>query len=600
VADNDTDADADPLTAVPTSQPAHGHVSCSGGWCLYTPDADFYGTDAFDYIVSDGQGGAASAAVPMTVDPVNDAPVAVDDQESTPEDIPVLVPVTRNDTDVDGDDIAVEDTTQPANGLVACSGDTCTYAPGRNFEGTDAFTYTASDGAGGIDSGTVQITISAENDAPTAVGDTYGTSEDQAASVARPGVLVNDGDADRDGLQVKLVSGPAHGRLELRPDGSFTYGPDANFSGADSFTYQANDGLADSEPATVLLAVAAVNDIPVATDDTARSFEGAPVAIAVVVNDTDVDGDALTLTKVSEPAHGRVFCVGQTCTYVSRVPFSGTDDFAYTMTDGKGGRSSATVRVVVIPVRGTGYWLLGADGRVYAFGRATSYGDVPDRLAGARAADLESTASLNGYWICDDRGRVYPFGDAPSIGSLAGSALNRGEVIVALMPTATGQGYWLVSNRGRVFPLGDARQLGDLAAIRLAAPVVGGAASPSGAGYYLVAADGGVFAFGDASFLGSLAGRRLSGAVVGIAADLDRRGYWLAAADGGVFAFNAVFLGATGPQPLNQPGSRAVAYGQGYLLVAEDGGVFVFGDRFFFGSLGARPPGAPIVATEIR
>jgi hypothetical protein len=157
----------------------------------------------------------------------------------------------------------------------------------------------------------------------------------------------------------------------------------------------------------------------------------------------------------------------------------------------------------------------------------------------------------------------------------------------------------VVSDQGRVFAFGDAHHYGDLTALRLAAPIVDGVASPGGAGYLLVAADGGVFSFGDAAFAGSLGGRPIAGAVVSIAADPDGRGYWLAGADGGIFAFDSPFRGAVPPTALNQPLAQVVVGEPGYLLAARDGGVFAFGPPFL-GSLGNRPPTAPVVAVGAR
>src|SRR5439155_10629535 len=114
---------------------------------------------------------------------------------------------------------------------------------------------------------TVSITVTAVNDAPVAVNDSYTTAEDTTLNVAAPGVLANDGDVDGDPLTAILISGPTHGTLTSNSDGSFTYTPALNYNGTDSFTYKANDGTADSGVATVTIAVTAVNDAPVAVND---------------------------------------------------------------------------------------------------------------------------------------------------------------------------------------------------------------------------------------------------------------------------------------------------------------------------------------------
>ncbi|HVM04125.1 MAG TPA: PQQ-dependent sugar dehydrogenase [Acidimicrobiales bacterium] len=217
------------------------------------------------------------------------------------------------------------------------------------------------------------------------------------------------------------------------------------------------------------------------------------------------------------------------------------------------------------------------------------------RLASPVVA-MAATPSGNGYWLVAADGGVFAFGDAVFRGSTGGTRLAR--PVVAMAPTPSGQGYRLVASDGGVFAFGDAVFRGSTGGLRLAAPVVGAASTPSGNGYWLVAADGGVFAFGDAVFRGSTGGTRLAAPIVGMAATPSGGGYWLVAADGGVFAFgDAVFRGSTGALRLNRPivGTAPTPSGAGYFLVASDGGVFAFGDATFAGSTGALALASPVV-----
>ncbi len=243
----------------------------------------------------------------------------------------------------------------------------------------------------------------------------------------------------------------------------------------------------------------------------------------------------------------------------------------------------------------SGYWALGSDGRVYAFGDAAALGG-PASLGSATAVHLEPTPSGGGYWVVDLRGRVYPYGDAADFGRVDEAKLDTGETVTSLSASPTGQGYWIFTTRGRVLPFGDAGFLGDMAQIRLNAPVVSSRPTRSGKGYYMVAADGGIFTFGDAAFLGSMGGSRLDSPVRSLVPDPDGTGYWLVAGDGGIFAFQAGFRGSLGGVRLNRPVSGMVPYGNGYLMVAEDGGVVNFSDRPFSGSLGANPPAHPVIS----
>jgi VCBS repeat-containing protein len=154
--------------------------------------------------------------------------------------------------------------TQGSNGSVIANADgTVTYMPNANFHGTDSFTYTVRDGAGALDTANVTVTVTPVNDAPVAAGDSFATDEDTPLVVAAPGVLGNDTDVDLESLTAALVTGPAQGTLTLNADGSFTYTPDAGFSGSDAFTYKAVDGAGgESAVATVSLTVRPANDAP--------------------------------------------------------------------------------------------------------------------------------------------------------------------------------------------------------------------------------------------------------------------------------------------------------------------------------------------------
>jgi hypothetical protein len=149
-----------------------------------------------------------------------------------------------------------------------------------------------------------------------------------------------------------------------------------------------------------------------------------------------------------------------------------------------------------------------------------------------------------------------------------------------------GGGYWAVTPFGKVAG-GGAPFLGDASGLRMNAPIVDIAATPSGKGYWLLGGDGGIFSFGDATFHGSTGNITLNQPVVGMAATRTGKGYWLTASDGGIFSFgDATYRGSTGNITLNQPvvGMAATPSGRGYWLTASDGGIFSFGDATFHGT----------------
>jgi hypothetical protein len=246
-----------------------------------------------------------------------------------------------------------------------------------------------------------------------------------------------------------------------------------------------------------------------------------------------------------------------------------------------------------------GYWLVGDDGGVFAFGDAQFKGALAGQPLAAPVMGMAATPTRQGYWLVGADGGVFAFGDAVFQGGLAAKTL--AAPIAGMAAAPKGGGYWLVGEDGGVFAFGDAGYFGGLAGQTLAAPVVGMAATPSGFGYWLVAADGGVFAFGDAVYRGGLAGQALAAPVVGITSSPSGLGYWLVGADGGVFALgDAVFQGAAGR--LAQPAVAVAATpdGNGYWLAGSDAGVFSFGKAPFKGALADQPLAAPTFAPQAQ
>lgn len=179
----------------------------------------------------------------------------------------------------------------------------------------------------------------------TAVDDPYSTDEDVVLVVAAPGVLAND--TPLPGLTATLETGAAAGAVVLSSDGSFTYTPNTDFNGQDTFSYRASDG-AGSDLATVTITVTAVNDLPIAVDDPAETITTTPVTIDVLANDTDADGDPLTVSIQTQPTNGTAEVnADETVTYTAAGGFTGEDTFTYTANDGTGDSNAATVTITV-------------------------------------------------------------------------------------------------------------------------------------------------------------------------------------------------------------------------------------------------------------
>jgi hypothetical protein len=342
---NDGDVDGDVLSVTGASALQDCTINGNGS-LTYTPSANYNGADTITYTINDGHGGSATAAVAVTVNSVNDLPVAGNDTVSIDEDNGVTFGVLGNDSDVDGDTLTVSGATAGHGQIVVNSDNTLTYMPDANFNGTDTVTYTISDGNGGTATATVTITVNPVNDPPIAIADFAVTNEDTPLNID---VLANDSDVDGDALSVTEATA-GHGTVTINGDGTLHYAPVANFHGADIITYTVSDGQGGTDTATVMVTVNSVNDQPVANGDTAVLNEDGLVRISVLANDMDVDGDQLTVTGASAVNGTVVVNANNTIDYFPNADFYGTDRITYTVSDGHGGTATATVTVTVNPV----------------------------------------------------------------------------------------------------------------------------------------------------------------------------------------------------------------------------------------------------------
>ena len=214
-------------------------MTLAAGTITFTPTANYSGPAAFTYTVSDGNGGSATGTVNITVDPVNDDPVAVADAFTINEDTALVIAagsLTANDTDIDGGALSVTSVQGALNGTVTLAAGTITFTPTANYSGPAAFTYTVVDGNGGSDTGTVNITVDPVNDAPVAVDDAFTINEDTALVIAAASLTANDTDIDGGALSVTSVQGALNGTVTLAA-GTITFTPTANYSGPAAFTY---------------------------------------------------------------------------------------------------------------------------------------------------------------------------------------------------------------------------------------------------------------------------------------------------------------------------------------------------------------------------
>jgi len=282
----------------------------------------------------------------------NNLPVGIADSVATAEDITLQISagiLLANDSDADGDLLSISSVQNSNNGTVSfdVGTDTVTFTPTTDYNGQGTFEYVVSDGRG---SSTVQVTvdISAVNDAPIAVPDSYTTQVDTPVAVTGASLLSNDYDVEGSALTITDVNNAVNGSViwDSATD-SILFTPQAGFEGAASFSYSVSDGTLTTTE-SVSVDVSAPNSSPVALDDTVSAIESTPLAINVATllsNDSDPDGDSLSITTVFGAVNGVVSLdiPSGTVTFTPDSYFTGTSSFDYVTSDGV-----ATVQATVM------------------------------------------------------------------------------------------------------------------------------------------------------------------------------------------------------------------------------------------------------------
>jgi hypothetical protein len=340
VLDDDTDADGDSLTlsSVSLDDSSLGTVAINADNTTidFTPAADANGTATVTYTVSDGTTTDTGDLV-ITITAVNDAPVAVDDAETIAEDASATTfTVIDDDTDTESDSLSLSSITYTGTGTVSLSGNQIVYTPASNFNGTETVTYTVSDGTA-TDTGTLTITVTAANDAPVAVDDTETILED--AALTNITVLDDDTDADGDSLTLSSVSldDSSLGTVAINADNTtIDFTPAADANGTATVTYTVSDGTT-TDTGDLVITITAVNDAPVAVDDAEATDDNTTLTgILLLDDDTDVDGDSLSLTAITSPSNGTITMVGNTVTYApnANASIDYSETLTYTVSDG--------------------------------------------------------------------------------------------------------------------------------------------------------------------------------------------------------------------------------------------------------------------------
>ena len=357
--DTDPDNDIDPTSTSLRLGPTNGNATVNtDGTITYSPNTDFSGVDSFTYFIADNNGQISNdATVTVSIQaPNNTPPVANDDNDFTPQNTSLLSEVTLNDTD-DGDIVALNIVSGPSNGSVQNPpvGDRIFYMPNRGFSGTDTVVYTAVDDQGAVsNSATLTITVGivdGGNTPPLVQDDLVDTTQNNPVSF---NVLDNDTDTDGQidvtSIQLSANTVVSNGSLVQNLDNSFTYTPNTDFIGTDSFGYTVADDQGDrSAEALAMINVVGNGNPPIANDDVANTTINQVVEIFVALND-DGNGSLLDLNTIqieSQPSNGSV-AVGTSVVYTPDQNFVGVDTFTYSIANAALLRSDpATVTVTV-------------------------------------------------------------------------------------------------------------------------------------------------------------------------------------------------------------------------------------------------------------
>ena len=263
--------------------------------------------------------------------------------------------VLKNDSDVGGNAITAIMVGGASFGILTLNPDgSFTYTPLQNFNGVDTFSYVANNSILNSTQATVNITVNPVNDIPVARNDSYFVNEDNTLTIVNPGILLNDTDSDGNALTASLITNVIHGTLSLNSNGGFSYTPNGNFNGMDFFSYNASDGSANSNTATVIINVNSRNDIPAALADFYAVNENQTLAITspgILANDTDSDGNALVASIVTNVNHGTLTLnPNGSFNYKPVSNFNGMDSFTYDANDGSTNSNAATVTIKINPV----------------------------------------------------------------------------------------------------------------------------------------------------------------------------------------------------------------------------------------------------------
>ena len=332
-----SDPDGDLLTYVVTHQPINGKLTGTAPDFVYQPDPDFYGNDAFSYKVFDGSLNSEEVLVDIAVTSINDVPVSVKGTYALNEDHDVVIKLLG--TDADGDSLTFEIQQTPEHGTLVGQAPNLKYLPDRDYAGSDFFTYSIFDGQAYSQETIISLVIAAINDPPVARSMNLQLLEDEVAEI-----VLTASDTEWDALTFNILRWPSHGQLVGDPP-NLQYTPNLNFSGKDSFQFNATDGLDVSLNTEVVINVGEVNDLPVAKDFALSAYYHDEVNIPFDFQDPE--GAPINIQVLESPSAGRVYQKEGLWYYVNTDTSQSRDSFNYAISDGETVSDTYQVSIVL-------------------------------------------------------------------------------------------------------------------------------------------------------------------------------------------------------------------------------------------------------------
>jgi len=309
-------------------------------------------------------GGCGSSAVDSTdtTTTINHAPVTSNDRITLTNDASSYIFPLQNDSDSDGDTLSIKTMSGPTYGSARIISDRIYYTPKEDFVGTDLIRYQATDGQTLSRQATITITLTSPQSDSGDSSDTSDTTDDEDTTTAPVGVAdfvyidqnqeatidVLSNDISSGELSIKETTNPSHGSIEIEND-TIIYSPQTDYYGEDGFTYIPYDGINEGEATAVKITMQTTNQAPKGVEDSLTITQGeSDVAIDVLANDTDADGDRLYVDKVSQPQHGTTYIEDDKVIYSPTKTYYGEDSFTYTPYDGSAYGTAVEVSIEIV------------------------------------------------------------------------------------------------------------------------------------------------------------------------------------------------------------------------------------------------------------